>query len=410
MKAGTGNLNGKYLIGITAILVLLLVVPAVFSQQAGIVEGRLVNGTDPAIVPGGVPLEILDMNEGMGIIRTSATDATGRFRIEKLPLRSMLMLRAVYEDANYNKQIGFDDSGHASFELEVFEAATSMNGVRVEEFQMVFHATGSYIESLDTVAFNNETKPPRTFMNPEGNFRFSKAPAIDVLPQMRITAPGSSMPVVQSALESPDGKSYYSLYPFRPGRTTVEVFQLLPYENRNYAYVKKFYYKVPSIEIGVIPMNMELSGTGLSKVRTEPEGNIAVYRSASIEAGTEVEWIFSGGAPVAEREVASSAAESNVRSAPNYIVGNAHIIGPLLLVGFVVVFWYAFSRVGSNFPKTTDARKRQLKERREFLLNRLADLDRRYEARSLEQRKYLQQRKEGERMLRRIKSILDKSD
>jgi len=408
MMAGTGNLKNKYLFRISTILAWLLIASAAFPQQAGIVEGRLVNGTDPAIVPGGAPLEVVALSGGMSIIRTAETDSAGKFRIADLPLNSMLMLRALYKDANYNKQFGFDDSGHAYLELEVFEATTSMDGIRVEEFQMVFQAIGSNLQSLDTVVLNNEIKPPRTFMNPEGNFRLSKAPAIEALPQMRITAPGSSMPVVQSVLESPDGQSYYSLYPFRPGRTTVDVFQLLPYENRNYVYVKKFYHKVPSIEIGVIPMDMELSGAGLSKVRTDPEKNIAVYRSAPVEAGTEVEWILSGGTPVAEPESAPSDGQSNIRSEPNYIGRNAHIIGPLLLMGFVLVFRYAFSRGGSDFPKTADARKRLLKERREFLLVRLADLDRRYEARILEKRDYLRQREEGKRMLRRITLLLNK--
>ena len=40
---------------------------------------------------------------------------------------------------------------------------------------MAFQMVGDQLKSLETVTFNNKTKPPRTFMNPEGNFRFSKA-------------------------------------------------------------------------------------------------------------------------------------------------------------------------------------------------------------------------------------------
>ncbi|MBN2317686.1 MAG: carboxypeptidase regulatory-like domain-containing protein [Acidobacteria bacterium] len=377
------------------------------AQQTGVVEGRIVNGTDPAIVAGNVPVEVVALSGGMSIIRAAETNSGGEFRIEGLPVDQMLIVRAVYKEANYHTQIIFDDSGRANVEIKVFEATTSMKDIRVEEYQMVFQATGNHLQSLDTAVINNETKPTRTFMDPEGNFRFSKAPEIMSLPQIRISAPGSSMPVVQSVLESPDGQSYYSLYPLRPGRTTVDVFQILPYENRNYTYVKKFYFTVPSIEIGVIPMDMELSGTGLVKIRTDPGKNIAVYRSGPVDAGTEVEWIFSGGTPVSEQE-ATPASESRIRSVPNAVGRNTLVIGPLILVGFILVLWYAFNRTGDEVPTAAGSQKRQILKRRENLLDRLADLDRRHETHSPDQREYLRQREEGKRLLRRITLLLKK--
>ena len=96
---------------------------------------------------------------------------------------------------------------------------------RSKSARMAFQIVGDQLQSLETITFNNKTKPPRTLMNPEGNFRFSKAPGIMDLPHVRVTAPGSSMPLVQAPLESADGQSYYSLYPLKPGITTFEVQQ-----------------------------------------------------------------------------------------------------------------------------------------------------------------------------------------
>jgi len=174
---------------------------------------------------------------------------------------------------------------------------------------------------------------------------------------MRITAPGSSMPVIHSPLESPNGQTYYSLYPLRPGKTTIDVLQILPYENRNYTYIKKFYHPVSSFEIGVIPVDMKLSGTGLSKIRTDPENNIAVYRSAPVEAGAEVEWVFSGGTPVAEQEASSATVGSNIQSDPNDVGRNTDVIVYLLLMGFVLILWYAFNHTSNNLSKSKDSQK-----------------------------------------------------
>jgi hypothetical protein len=153
---------------------------------------------------------------------------------------------------------------------------------------------------------------------------------------------------------------------------------------------------------------MELSGTGLSKIRTDPENNIAVYQSAPVEAGTEVEWIFSGGTPVAEQESSSATAGSSIQSVPNDIGRNAGIIGSLMLMGFILVLWYAFNRTGSDSAASAGSSKRQLKERREVLLNSLADLDSLHETGSIGQKEYQRQREDGKRMLRRIYLLLKK--
>lgn len=402
-------MDRKYCVVAAVLFLCFLMAPFTYSQQTGTVQGRLVNGTDSSIVPAGVDLEVVSLSGGMDIIRTAKTDASGAFRIEGLPLDSMLMLRAVYKDANYNQQFSFDSAGKANVEMDVYQATTSMKDIRVEESQMVFQATGSQIQFLETVILDNATNPPRTFMDPSGNFRFSKPPEIAVLPQVQITAPGSSMPVMQAPLESPDGKSYYSLYPLRPGKTTFNVFQLLPYGNKQYTFTKKFYYRIPSLDIAVVPMDMKVSGMGLTAVRTDAEKNLAVYRSESIEPGTEVEWVFSGGTPVAERESSSASPQSEITSAPDAIARNAGLIVPVLLLGFILVLWYAMNRKEGGKPDTAGSRRRKLKDRREELLAQLADLDRRFEQHSVNAKEYRKRREEGKRMLRRISLLLNSS-
>jgi len=218
------------------------------------------------------------------------------------------------------------------------------------------------------------------------------------------------MPVIPSVLESPDGKYYYSLYPLRPGKTKVETFQLVPYASRKYTYVKKFYYRIPSIEIGVTPMDMELSGAGLTKVRTDPDENVAVYRIGSIEAGTEVQWVLSGGTPAAVREEAQATqTEPGIRPSPNAVGRNALIIGPLILIGFILILWHAYNRSDENVPATQDLQKREIGKRRNELLDHLADLDHRYEMHLLDKKEYLRQREKGKGMLRRIALLLKKN-
>jgi hypothetical protein len=322
------------------------------------------------------------------------------------------MIRAVYKDVNYHSQISMDASGKANVEIEVFEPTTSMEGIKVESAGMAFQMVGDRLQSLETITFRNLTKPPRTLMNPEGNFRFPKPAGITELPKMRVTAPGSQMPVVQSALESPDGQSYYSLYPLKPGVTMFEVQQVLPYAGRNYTYAGKVYQDIASMEIGVSPADVTLTGQGLAKVSVDKQQNFAIYRNEPMKAGAEISWTISGGTPSAnggasEGSASESGEGSKIEAVPEIIGQKALIIGPLLLMGMILILWYAFAQTQKGPQKAANSRARELKERREQLLNIVADLEHRNEIHALDEPEYRKRRDEAMRQLRRI-SLLQK--
>ncbi len=387
------------------ILLCLVLTPLLNAQPKGVVEGRLINRTDPSIAARAVTVEAVSLGAGMSVLKTTKTDSSGGFRLEGLPENQRLLIRADYKTVLYHAMAGFDADGKARVEIEVYEPTASMKDIRIEGGRIAFQMTGDRLKSLESVSVKNETKPPRTYVNPEGTFRFSKAPGILETPVITVAAPGSSMPVVQAALESPDGRSYYSLYPLRPGTTTFEVEQLLPYSGRSYVYVKKFYADVGPLEIGVIPRDMALSGRGLSRIHDDPQGNFAVYRSEPLRAGSEVVWTFSGGTPVGARD-ASEAGGAAVRAVPGPVIRNAFIIGPLLLMGLILILWYGFHRDPGG---SADSRMQQLKRRREQLLDDIADLDRRHEAQALDRQEYLRRREAAKRRLRRVILLMRKS-
>ncbi len=339
-------------LAIFLILISMMVLPVSgYSQQKGVVEGRLANRTDSAIIARGVPLEIVGLSGGMSILQSATTDSSGKFRIEGLPVGEPLMIRTNYKGANYHAQLHFNDAGKASVELEVYEPTSSMAGIHVDGIQIAFEAIGSRLISVETISFNNKTNPPKTYVNSEGSLRVSKAAGIVEMPKIRVTAPGSSMPLVQSALESPDGQSYYSQYPLRPGITTFEVQQVLPYQNRSYTFTKKFFQDANSLSIGVVPKDMVLSGQGFTKIQSDSGKNFAVYMVPPVKAGSEVTWNFSGGTVAEEpppQQQPEAQGASNVTAMPDAVSRNALIIGPLLLAGFILVLWYAFNYSGKT--------------------------------------------------------------
>ena len=397
------------------ILSVVLTPPLLPAQGLGIVDGRLVNGTNGSAVASGITVEVLGLMGGMSVVKSAVTDAGGKFHIDGLPVDTPLLIRATYREIQYHSMVRFDNKGKASVEIQVFEPTASNQGIRLESAQIAFKRMGDGLSSIESYTFANETKPPRSYMNEDGNFRFSKAPGITEPPGLGVTAPGSTMPVSQPPLESADGLSYYSLYPLRPGSTTFEVSQALPYQNGSYTYRKKFYQDVTVLNIGVIPLDVNVSGGGLKKVQADAERNFAVYSTGPIKAGTEVVWTFSGGTPIAETPAANPGEPSaspeamSVRPMPTIIGQNAAVISVLLLAALMVILIYANSRILSATETDREAaRMRELKGRREQLLNYVAALDAQNEnikggpARN----EYLRVREQSKRHLRRIATLL----
>jgi hypothetical protein len=346
---------------------------------------------------------------GMSIIKSSTSDQTGKFRIDGLPTDQPLMIRANYKMVNYHGRVAFDPSGKASVEIKIFEPTTSMEGIRFEGVRMAFHMNADQLRILELSSFNNETKPPKSFMSQEGNFRFSKVPGIQEMPRLQVTGPGSSMPLSQSPLESPDGTSYYSLYPLRPGITSFEIDQTFPYQDRKFFYRKKFYYDLAAFQIGVIPQDLTISGEGLNKIQADAQKNFAVYSGGPIKAGTEVVWTISGGTPILEPTMPAEGSESKIKPMPTYVGQNALILGPLLLACLIAVLWYADHYLADAPPQYQASQIQGLKKRQHQLVDFLAKLENGYENQALDRRQYLAQREPAKRQLRRIVALLGKS-
>ena len=381
------------------------------AQSQGIVEGTLINGTDPLLVPADADLDVISLRNGMSIIKSGKVDSEGRFHFDGIPIDADIMIRANYQSASYLERVAFNDLGNASVEMKVYETTKSMNDIHVQAEQIAIQSIGDRLQTVETISFDNRTNPPRTFMNEEGNYRFSKPPDILEVPEVKITAPGSSMPLTQTPLESPDGQSYYSIYPLRPGITTFEVLQILPYQDKSRTFRKRFFYDIDSLDIGVIPYDLNLSGEGFNKIQVDVQKNFSIYRGGQVKAGGEVVFTLSGGTMLPDTQTSDETADSDqtiVRSYPSAIVLNATIIIPLLLMGFVLVLWYAVNYAQPGIQQNRGSNAKELKERYGRLLNLLAVLDHQYETQSMDRREYRRQREYGMRLLRRISALLNK--
>jgi hypothetical protein len=93
---------------------------------------------------------------------------------------------------------------------------------------------------------------------------------------------------------------------------------------------------------------------------------------------------------------------------PTLVGQKALIIGPLLLIGLITILWYAHSCLMVQPADAAETRVRELRDRREQLLNYAAALDARHERQEVDRREYLRLREQCKRHLRRIAVLLAK--
>ncbi len=186
-------------------LAAVLLSTAVYAQNQGIVDGRIINATNPANVPARVPVEVIGLTGGMSVLKSASTDAAGRFHFDGLPESGPLLIRASYGAVSYYGQTGMDGSRKTQVEIKVYEPTKSWQGITLGQPQIAAKLTAEGLRFNESYTFTNDTKPPRSLMSDDGNFRFSKAPGILRPPVLSISGSAASMPVSQPPLESADG-------------------------------------------------------------------------------------------------------------------------------------------------------------------------------------------------------------
>jgi hypothetical protein len=93
---------------------------------------------------------------------------------------------------------------------------------------------------------------------------------------------------------------------------------------------------------------------------------------------------------------------------PNEVGRNALLIGPLLLMAMIAVLWYAHNTIVLRPAKGPDTPTRELRARRDSLLEVIDQLDASSEEGTLERREHARRREAAKRQLRRVIMLLGK--
>ncbi|HXE89842.1 MAG TPA: carboxypeptidase-like regulatory domain-containing protein [Terriglobales bacterium] len=201
-------------------LVALLVLPlsALGQSLAGTVR-NLTTGKPQARAE----VVLLRMDQGMDEEARTQADAQGRFSFKLADAAVPHMVRVNHQDVNYFRQA---PPGTESVEVEVYDAAARVEGIRGIVNVLRYQADASGLQVTEVYGIKNESSPPRTWMDKRTLQIY--LPAGAQIDSALVAGPGG-LPVNSSPVPMDDKGHYGFVFPIRPGETRFQLSYRLPY-------------------------------------------------------------------------------------------------------------------------------------------------------------------------------------
>lgn len=271
---------------------------------AGTVMVTIANGTTggPGEAEG---VTLFRLASGMQPI-ASLGKVSGSFALENIELEGAgpYLLQVTSSGVNYNQPVTFGPGNESKASFTVFDVTQdpSVLTVRSGRFLLRRELDGLRVEKLYVVA--NESKPRKTFYDPQGTFRFHVPPDVVDMASVFVSST-TGMPVPQSISPLPDSSGYVTQTAFKPGTTDVTITYAVDYESGGYEIREQAYYALSQMLVLVTPADIEVEGEGWENLTPDPQSRFIVLRQSNIDAGSPIGMTLSGGSEHAADRLAS---------------------------------------------------------------------------------------------------------
>jgi len=355
-----------------ASVLLLVSLPAVLPAR-GSIQGEVANGTTGKPVANQA-VHLLLPRGGMQQVATATTDASGRFVFPPANIdpSSFYLVQVAYQGVDYNAPAQFDPQGTATISITVYDASSSAPPLRIQSARVLVRAEGDKARVQEMFAVRNSSDPPRSYVSPEGTFRFRLSPGA-AEPNAAV-AGLMNMPLPQPVSQ---GKGEYFLqYPLKPGLTIVMVAYEVDYRSNHLALGDSYPYPIDGAELLVSPPSLTVDSPLFHAAGADAETGSQKYVASGLKTGRKLEARVSGEA--ARGEAAESGqGNEQVKVLPNSIT---RLDVPLLACFLLVLMWALGVRLAKEWPRLKELLKgnpaqKELEAEVDGLFNSLADLD-----------------------------------
>jgi hypothetical protein len=297
------------------------------------------SGTTGRPVPN-VEVAYVRMSQGPTPVAQATTDAEGRFRLQGPPAAgpAPILLRVDYQGATYSHPV-LPGSPTDAVEIQVFDGSSDARLMAVKEQAIFLHPVGDMLTVLEQIIIENESSPPRAYVNPQGTYLFTLPRAARSGVRVTVTGPGG-MPIGQMPESRGQENAFALTYPIRPGETQFRIEYALDYQSP-FSFEKPIDVASEQTHIVTTGAEVKIEGDGIEPIPADPASGFVGYRVR--QPGTMIRVQVSGEAAVREGEQTElSEGGSSLVPIPPPIASQRWLVfaaaGLLLLGGFVYLY------------------------------------------------------------------------
>ncbi|MBZ5514292.1 MAG: hypothetical protein LAN62_05510 [Acidobacteriia bacterium] len=335
------------------------------------ITGRVINGTTHQPVANQL-VQLLVPRGGMQQVATATTDAGGHFSLD--PQGSLgapiTMVQAVYQDVNYRTRVTPGEPA----EVSVYETTRTPPALHVTSARILAQAEGERVRVQELFTVENASQPPRTYMNPDGTFRFhlgegAAEPQAAIIGEM-------NMPISQGILDGNSPGDFSINYSLHPGTTTILVSYEADYASGQFTLRDQVEYPIAEAELHVSPSGLAVDSPLFKFGGVDPTNDTRDLIAQNLAGGTMLEARLSGEA-TPSTAATSEPSEGDVQTTPNPLT---RLGVPLGVCFLLVLLWALGVRFAKEWPRWKERRpaspaQKALEAKTETLLNSLADLE-----------------------------------
>jgi hypothetical protein len=379
-----------------ATLVLTLALAAVAQAQGVHIEGRVTNGTlNRPVANAEVLLLTPKPQVGMQLITKVTADSSGHFVISQgdLDPNTFYLVQVNAGDVPYHFPIPPSTAANATVDATVFDTTRSDPGLRVSLLRIMVQANGDKAQIQQEYKVENDSRPPQTFSDAAGTFRFRLSPDVA---QPAISVAGlMNMQIPQTPTPGKSPGEFVLHYPFKPGETLVTVRYDADYSSTGLELSGGAPYPVDRAELYVMPANLEVKSALFKPAGRDDSNNIESLAAEKLPRDAVLTATLSGEAALSQ-QAQDQQGENPVKVVPNPMTK----LGVPLLISFLLVLLWALGICAGKEWRRLKVRGAASPERKKFeakaeeLLNSIADLDELFEAQKIEKKQYWKERLE----------------
>lgn len=231
---------------------------------------------------------LLSMTGGMDEVGRTRSDSQGRFRFTVEDATTPYLIRVVHQKVTYHKTA---PPGTQSVEVDVYDVAAKVEGVRAIVDVLRFEADSSTLQVTELYGIQNNSQPPRTQMS-DRSFEIYLPAGAQIQSSTAIS--GSGMPVNSAPVPTGENNRYAFIFPLRPGETRFQISYRLPYSGE--ADFQPRLARPTEHLVVVVPPSMRFrSNAGEGAFQPMPgEGGANVQVATSANPGAEPGFHLSG--------------------------------------------------------------------------------------------------------------------